>query len=615
MFFTFCFSFPIFHLRENHYLCIGYRIMNFDLRNNYQSLKIHNSWNMKNKTRMILLISGITILSPVFSFAQNINIPREEKMKMHHEIPGSKYLPNPYNNERTSPAMKYKSSTIFTTQVNVNASGQNIVGDAANEPNIAVDPLNHNNIVIGWRQFDNVNSDFRQAGWSYSSDAGQTWTFPGVIDPGIFRSDPVLDYDSSGNFYYNSLTYDGVNYLCKVYKSTNGGAIWDTGADAHGGDKQWMTIDRTSGVGSGNIYAFWTSYYSSCPPGFFTRSTNGGNSFEDCTEINGDPYWGTMAVGNDGELYISGSASYNGIVISTSTNAQIPGSTISWNFPVEVDMDGYITADSPINPAGLLGQANIDVDHSNGPGRGNVYVLASVARISNSDPGDVMFAKSTDGGLTWGYPIKINDDPGVTNTQWLATMSVAPNGRIDVAWLDTRDAPPGSDLSALYYSYSNDQGDTWSVNEKLSDSFDPHVGYPQQQKMGDYIDIISDSIGAHLAWANTLNGEEDVYYSRIIPPITGIENIHGKDNYYSVSCYPNPFRTQTMIRYQIPDDNFVKLGIYNVYGQEITTLVNKKQAAGIYNLTFSADMLTAGYYFCRLTAGMHTETTQLVMIK
>jgi hypothetical protein len=70
-----------------------------------------------------------------------------------------------------------------------------------------------------------------------------------------------------------------------------------------------------------------------------------------------------------------------------------------------------------------------------------------------------------------------------------------------------------------------------------------------------------------------------------------------------------------MIRYQIPDDNFVKLGIYNVYGQEITTLVNKKQAAGIYNLTFSADMLTAGYYFCRLTAGMHTETTQLVMIK
>jgi len=570
---------------------------------------------MKNKNLLILLIAGITFISPLFSSAQNIPVPGNEKMKMHHEVLRDKYLPNPYNNERTSPAMKYKSSTIFTTQVNVNASGQNIIGDAANEPNIAVDPLNPNNIVIGWRQFDNVYSDFRQAGMAYSNDAGLTWTFPGVIlEPGIFRSDPVLDYDSAGNFYYNSLT-NVPDYLCKVFKSTNGGAVWDTGTDAHGGDKQWMTIDRTSGIGSGSIYAFWTSYYSSCQPGFFTRSTDGGSSFEDCTIADGYPYWGTMAVGNDGELYISGSGQYNGIVVAKSTNAQVPGSTISWAFPIQVDMDGFITSGSPINPVGILGQANIDVDRSNGPGRGNVYVLASVQRSSNFDPGDVMFAKSTDGGLTWGYPIQINDDPGATNYQWLGVMSVAPTGRIDAAWLDTRDAPLGSDLSALYYSYSNDQGDTWSVNEKLSDSFDPHVGYPQQQKMGDYIDMISDSIGAHLAWANTLNGEEDVYYSHIIPPITGIENGQGKDNYCSLSCYPNPFRTQTSIRYQIPDQSFVKLGIYNVYGQEITTLVNKKQAAGIYNVTFSADMLTAGYYLCRLTAGTNTVTTRLVMIK
>jgi hypothetical protein len=572
---------------------------------------------MKNKTRMILLISGITILSPVFSFAQNINIPPEEKMKMHHEIPGDKYLPNQYNNERTSPAMKYKSSGIFTTQVNVNASGQNIVGDAANEPNIAVDPLNHNNIVIGWRQFDNVNSDFRQAGWSYTSDAGQTWTFPGVIDPGIFRSDPVLDYDSSGNFYYNSLTLD-TTYHCKVFKSNTGGAIWDAGADAKGGDKQWMTIDRTSGIGSGNIYSTWNVAYTTSvcfPSGSFTRSTNGGNSFEDCVPVDGYPRWGTMAVGNEGELYISGTQDYySGIMVSKSTNAQIPGSTISWDSPVQVDMDGFINGWTTINPEGLLGQANIDVDRSNGSGRGNVYVLASMTRNSNGDPGDVMFAKSSDGGLTWGYPIQINDDPGATNTQWFGVMSVAPTGRIDVAWLDTRDAPSGSDMSALYYSYSNNQGDTWSVNEKLSDSFDPYVGYPQQQKMGDYIDMISDSLGAHLAWANTLNGEEDVYYSHIIPPITGIENRQG-NNYYSLSCYPNPFRTQTMIRYQIPDDSFVKLGIYNVYGQEITTLVNKKQTAGIYNVTFSADMLSTGYYFCRLIAGPHTVTTRLVITK
>jgi len=95
-------------------------------------------------------------------------------------------------------------------------------------------------------------------------------------------------------------------------------------------------------------------------------------------------------------------------------------------------------------------------------------------------------------------------------------MSVAPNGRIDVVWLDTRNDPGGYD-SELYYSNSTDGGLTWSANEQMSESFDPHVGWPIQQKMGDYFDMVSDDGGAHLAWAGTFNGEQDVYYSYITP--------------------------------------------------------------------------------------------------
>jgi hypothetical protein len=226
-----------------------------------------------------------------------------------------------------------------------------------------------------------------------------------------------------------------------------------------------------------------------------------------------------------------------------------------------------------------------------------------------------MFAKSTDGGLSWGFPIQVNDDPSTSNYQWFGTMSVAPNGRIDVVWLDTRDAPAGSDLSALYYSYSTNRGESFSVNEKISDSFDPHVGYPQQGKMGDYFDMVSDNSGAHLAWANTLNGEEDVYYTHIIPDVSGIDNRQVRNDYCSVSCYPNPFRDQTRIRYQVSGESIVKMSICNVYGQEITTLVNNKQTAGIYNLLFSAGELSAGYYICRLTAGTNTVTTRMVVMK
>ena len=118
-------------------------------------------------------------------------------------------------------------------------------------------------------------------------------------------------------------------------------------------------------------------------------------------------------------------------------------------------------------------------------------MLCSVVRNSNPDPLDVMFARSTNGGSTWSNPIRVNDDLSISNWQWLGTMSVAPNGRIDAIWLDTRNDPGGYD-SELFYAYSDDGGATFSPNVVLSPPFDPHVGWPQQNKMGDYFHMRSD---------------------------------------------------------------------------------------------------------------------------
>ena len=567
---------------------------------------------MKTITKFIslMVISAITILIPTTSFAQNY---KESLKYKHNETPSDTYVPMLPKDTKTSPAYHYRSSNFYTTQVNINQLGNNILGDAANEPSIAIDPTNPDNIVIGWRQFDNVISNFRQAGNSYSTDGGQTWTSPDPIEQGIFRSDPVLDTDAEGNFYYNSLTKDAMsNYWCDVFKSEDGGVTWDNGTYAYGGDKQWMVIDKTEGIGNGNIYEFWNSSYSSCYPGSYTRSTNGGDDYDDCDGVPGDPIWGTLAVGPDGELYTVGAYNNNGLTVTKSENANDPSQQTVWENSIFVNMLGGLSGWKPINPSGLLGQAYIDVDKSDGASRGNVYVLAAVLR-TNGDPGDVMFSRSTDGGQTWNNPIRINDDPTEDICQWLGTMSVAPNGRIDAVWLDTRNAPSNNIyMSELYYSFSVDQGLTWSINEKLSAAFDPHVGWPNQEKMGDYFHMISDDDGAHLAWANTLNNEQDVYYGYITPWFVGVSE-NSSENLVFIN-YPNPISTKTTLSYKVSKTNNVKITIFNTQGNIVDELIEEQQNPGNYNFDYNASKLANGIYFCRLTVGTNSETIKLTKI-
>lgn len=438
---------------------------------------------------------------------------------MHNEIKEDDYIYVSRESQGRSPAYRYTMPNITTVQVNVDENGLNIVGDAANEPSIAVDPNNRNRMAIGWRQFNTISSNFRQAGFGFTTDNGETWTFPGVIQPGIFRSDPVLESDAYGNFYYNSLA-TSPGFFTDVFKSIDGGSTWDNGTFAQGGDKQWMAIDKTGGIGTGHIYAFWTSYYSICSPGSFTRSTNSGVSFEDCITIPNNPYWGTLAVGSGGELYLGGSIGTD-FLFARSQNAQIAGQIVAWDLATVVSLDGSITYGGFPNPGGLMGQVNIAVDTSGGIYHGNLYLLCTVDRYSNNDPADIMFASSTDGGVTWSLPIRINDDAGTSAYQWFGTMSVAPNGRIDVVWLDTRNNP--GDISALYYSASKDGGVSWSPNVRISEHFNSRVGWPNQNKIGDYFDMVSDNIGARLAWAATFNGEQDIYYSFITEGIIPVE--------------------------------------------------------------------------------------------
>ncbi|MEN8162912.1 MAG: sialidase family protein, partial [Acidobacteriota bacterium] len=250
----------------------------------------------------------------------------------------------------------------LSVQVNVNPNGHNTGGDAANEPSIAVDPTAPNRMVIGWRQFDSISSNHREAGVAWSNDGGRTWNNPGSLNDGIFRSDPVLACDADGHFFYNSLSVPGGLIQAEFFDSGDGGQTWSGPADAFGGDKVWVTIDRTNGIGRGNIYQTWSTASNQWGERVFSRSTDGGRIFSDPQALIPPPIWGTLTVGRQGELFMAGNAgfAYNVFVVWRSLDAKDP----------DVDEPSFVFFFAPLggrqgvgdgtpaspNPAGLLGQ-------------------------------------------------------------------------------------------------------------------------------------------------------------------------------------------------------------------------------------------------------------------
>jgi hypothetical protein len=106
-------------------------------------------------------------------------------------------------------------------------------------------------------------------------------------------------------------------------------------------------------------------------------------------------------------------------------------------------------------------------------------------------------------------------------------------------------------------------------------------------------------------------------WRRLYSEAVQVQNISGvvPDNYYLSQNYPNPFNPTTNIYYQISNNSFVSLKIYNITGEEISTLVNQKQEAGSYQVTFDGSSLASGIYFYKIKAGSFSVTKKMSLIK
>lgn len=79
--------------------------------------------------------------------------------------------------------------------------------------------------------------------------------------------------------------------------------------------------------------------------------------------------------------------------------------------------------------------------------------------------------------------------------------------------------------------------------------------------------------------------------------------------------YPNPFNPTTVIKFEIPVDEYVSLKIFDASGKELYTLVNGFRQAGTYEILFNGIGLSSGVYFYRIEAGNFAQTNRMVLIK
>lgn len=152
---------------------------------------------------------------------------------------------------------------------------------------------------------------------------------------------------------------------------------------------------------------------------------------------------------------------------------------------------------------------------------------------------EIFFRASTDGGDTWGERKVLNDDKGAKAPagQFHPNVSVAPNGRVDVAWYDGRlsvKEPPaaGDDESGfqdVYYTSSTDKGSTFSANRRITDrSIDRSIGvYSNNVDSKTNVGITSTNDLVHFAWQDSRNADrelqpEDIYAATLA--LKGVTN-------------------------------------------------------------------------------------------
>jgi BNR/Asp-box repeat len=381
-----------------------------------------------------------------------------------------------------------------------------------NEPSIAVNPANSQQIVVAWQ----VN-----ASAAYSADGGQTWTTAEGTAPRDYRvsGDISVTFGSGGHALLCYIAFDKLGssqYWARgatrngifARRSLDGGKTWEANAasviahDSTPGipfeDKPYIVADTVSSH-PGNLYIGWTQFTLTSSELLFSRSTDGGQNWSRPIKLNsvsglprddnGALEGFDGAVAPDGTLYTIWD-DRDGIMMAVSQDG---GQTFKHDRRIIAAGPGYFGIAGVSRSNGF---PQIGLDPRGGKKGGKLYVAWS--DYVNGDV-DVFVSSSSDHGHSWSAPVRVNSDPIHNGAdqffQWMAVDPVS--GAVNLIFYDRRGNNSPNEDTTVTLARSTDGGKTFTNYAWDTEAFSAEGDF-----LGDYLAIAAYGNKVYGAWAH-----------------------------------------------------------------------------------------------------------------
>ncbi|MCS6806550.1 MAG: sialidase family protein [Acidobacteriota bacterium] len=409
-----------------------------------------------------------------------------------------------------------------------------------NECYIAINPRDPNNLVAGA-------NDYQSGGIAAytSTNGGRSWRSQILRLPFSLRigSDPTIAFDSRGDVYYGFVAFN-VNARnlptdtgIYVARSTNRGQSFGEPVavvqhvrqpEADTEDKPMIAADpNPMSPHVNNVYVTWTTFVGNIEniqaiDIKLARSTDGGRRFSSPLLLRRSDsipqQWPQPVVGPNGELYVvwMSGISYR-IARSLDGGQTFERDRRAAGFYLIGTLDPETGRQFLNGGFRVINYPVLAVDTSTSSTRGNLYLVWSDG--FNGDA-DILFTRSTDGGVSWQLPfMRLNDDPLRNGRdQFFPWMTVDPtNGDVIVMFYDRRN-DRGNLLMDVYVTRSTDGGVTFSPNVKVTtEQINPLVGSEPFRGMfiGDYNGLAAWARVAFPVWTDTRRGQQDIYGAQV----------------------------------------------------------------------------------------------------